>query len=286
MTRIAASLTTSDHSRDIAGRSYVYPVISRRAGGVSIGVNLNTNNACNWRCLYCQVPGLTRGAAPKVNLDLLEKELRAMLHEVTHGSFMQDHVPQDVRRLNDIAFSGNGEPTSAREFDRVVERVAAVIRDYPLPGDLKLVLITNGSLMDRAAVQEGLRRMSAANGEVWFKLDSATRAGLARINNTPLSLAKVRRNLEIAAGLCPTWLQTCVFCLDGEPPSRAERDAYLAFVAQALHSGVKLKGVLLYGLARQSMQPEAGRLSRVPAGWGEAFAAEIGSLGLGVRWSP
>lgn len=285
MTRIA-SLTTSDHRRDIAGRRYVYPVVSRRAGGVSIGINLNTNNACNWRCLYCQVPGLIRGAAPEVSLDLLEQELRAMLQEVTRGSFMRDHVPEGMRRINDIAFSGNGEPTSARQFDQVVERVASVIRDYPLPRELKLVLITNGSLVDRTEVQDGLRHMSAANGEVWFKLDSATRAGMARINNTRISLARVRRNLEIAAGLCPTWLQTCVFCLDEEPPSRAERDAYLAFVAQALQAGVRLQGVLLYGLARQSMQPEARRLSRVPPGWGEAFATEIGSLGLPVRWSP
>ncbi len=62
------ALSTTDHSRDGAGLSYVYPVVSRRAGGVSVGINLNTNNACNWRCIYCQVPDLVRGAAPPVDL--------------------------------------------------------------------------------------------------------------------------------------------------------------------------------------------------------------------------
>jgi wyosine [tRNA(Phe)-imidazoG37] synthetase (radical SAM superfamily) len=51
-------LTVDDHNRDISGMKYIYPVVSRRAGGVSIGINLNVNNACNWRCVYCQVPNL------------------------------------------------------------------------------------------------------------------------------------------------------------------------------------------------------------------------------------
>ena len=75
-------LSTTDHSRDSAGLRYVYPVVSRRAGGVSIGINLNTNNACNWRCIYCQVPDLVRGTAPPVDLALLEKELSDFLHDL------------------------------------------------------------------------------------------------------------------------------------------------------------------------------------------------------------
>ena len=58
-------LTVTDHSRDSAGMTYVYPVVSRRAGGVSVGINLNPNNACNWACVYCQVPDLARGTAPE-----------------------------------------------------------------------------------------------------------------------------------------------------------------------------------------------------------------------------
>ncbi|MGI9142282.1 MAG: hypothetical protein ACR2IJ_03730, partial [Fluviibacter sp.] len=68
-------LTFNDHDPDFLNLTYVYPVLSRRMQGISIGINLNTNNACNWACAYCQVPGLHRGDAPEVNLPLLEAEL-------------------------------------------------------------------------------------------------------------------------------------------------------------------------------------------------------------------
>ena len=102
-------LSVNDHNRDVTGMTYVYPVVSRRAGGVSIGINLNPNNACNWACVYCQVPGLTRGGPPPVQLALLEAELRRFLREVTEGDFMVRYVPEEARRLVDVAFSGNGE---------------------------------------------------------------------------------------------------------------------------------------------------------------------------------
>ena len=72
-------LSVNDHNRDVTGMTYVYPVVSRRAGGVSIGINLNPNNACNWACVYCQVDNLTRGGPPPIDLDLLERELAGFL---------------------------------------------------------------------------------------------------------------------------------------------------------------------------------------------------------------
>lgn len=278
-------LTSADHSRDSARLTYVYPVISRRAGGVSVGVNLNPNSACNWRCIYCQVPDLTRGSAPDIDLCKLEAELRAFLAEVLHGGFMETRVPPEARRLNDIALSGNGEPTSARAFEDVVELIGRVMADFGLAGRIKLVLITNGSLIHRTTVQNGLRGMAALNGEVWFKIDSATREGMARINGTRSSPARQRENLRICAELCPTWLQTCVFALDGAPPSEQEKAAYLEFVGGLLKDKVPLRGVLLYGLARQPMQPEADRLSALPAEWMESWAEQIKATGLAVRLS-
>jgi len=279
-------LNIRDHSRDNAGMTYVYPVVSRRAGGVSVGVNLNPNQACNWRCIYCQVPELRRGAAPVINLAKLEAELRAFLHELLHGRFMQEQVPQDARRINDIALSGDGESTSAKEFEQVIELIGRVKRDSGLPKEVKLVLITNGSLIDRPNVQAGLRRMAKLNGEVWFKLDSATREGRQRINSTRMSLKRTRDNLQLAASLCPTWLQTCVFQTDGSPPSDAEAGAYLEFVGDLVRQGVPLQGVLLYGLARPSMQPEAPRLTTVTPAWMKSFGASIRALGLTVKLSP
>lgn len=275
-----------DHSRDIAGLTYVYPVVSRRAGGVSIGINLNPNNACNWRCVYCQVPDLKRGSAPQLDLVTLEAELRTFLHEIVHGDFMQTHVIPEARRINDIALSGNGEPTSAREFAQVIELIGRVKADYNLPKNLKLVLITNGSLVNRPGVQAGVSAMAELNGEVWFKLDSVTREGRQRINNTRMSLMRMRENLRLATRLCPTWLQTCVFQINGMAPPVAESDAYLSFLESFLNEGEKLKGVLLYGLARPSMQPEAPRLTKVDQVWMETFSARIQALGVEVRLNP
>ena len=279
-------LTPVNHNRDSAGMTYVYPVVSRRAGGVSVGVNLNPNNACNWACMYCQVPGLTRGTAPGIDLAQLEAELRTMLADIVHGDFMQTRVPEGARRLNDIALSGNGEPTSAKVFPQVIELIGRVMNDFDLVGKIKLVLITNGSLADRTRVQEGLTRMAALNGEVWFKFDSATSSGMRSINQTRMSPDRQFERLAVAARLCPTWLQTCVFALDGKPPSEAEQAAYLAAVARIRQQSIPLQGVLLYGLARPSMQPQAGRLSALPAEWLEAFAEKIRAAGLPVLVSP
>ena len=282
----SAPLTATNHDRDSAGMTYVYPVVSRRAGGVSVGINLNPNNACNWACVYCQVPGLSRGTAPDIDLAQLEAELRAMLADILHGDFMQTRVPEGARRLNDIALSGNGEPTSAKSFPQIIELVGRVMADFDLIGTIKLVLITNGSLIDRPRVQDGLRKMAALNGEVWFKFDSATASGMRLINQTRISADKQLARLAEAARLCPTWLQTCVFALDGAPPSVAEQAAYLAAVKQLRRESIPLQGVLLYGLARPSMQPQAGRLSALPAEWLDAFAEAIRQAGLPVKVSP
>jgi len=279
-------LSTIDHDRDSAASRYVYPVISRRAGGVSVGINLNPNNACNWRCIYCQVPGLTRGTAPAIDLSLLESELRGFLNELLHGNFMQSRVPEDARRINDLALSGNGEPTSSSEFVEVIELIARVRRVAALPEAVKTVLITNGSLLYRSSVQQGLRDMAKLNGEVWFKLDRASEAGMLRINDTHTSMKRVRENLISAIACCPTWLQTCWFALDGEPPSRKDEDDYLEFVSLLLRDGHRPQGVLLYSLARPSMQAEAPRLSALSAEQLQEFADRINKLGLAVKVTP
>lgn len=266
---------------------YVYPVVSRRAGGVSVGINLNPNNACNWRCIYCQVPNLKRGTAPKIDLIRLESELHNFLHELLHGDFMQQHVPIETRRINDIALSGNGEPTSAKEFEQIILLIEQVKKKFAdLPGDLKLILITNGSLINRPYVQKGLAHMAKLNGEVWFKLDSATREGRQLINNTQMSIRQVRENLKLAASLCPTWLQTCAFQINNKPPTDKETQAYLNFVNNLLQEGVPLWGVLLYGIARPSMQPEAFKLTKIPDSWLIKFSDKIKALGLAVKINP
>lgn len=279
-------LTVTNHDRDSANFTYVYPVVSRRARGVSIGLNLNPNNACNFRCIYCQVPGLTLGKAPPIDLAQFEAELRSMLHQVLNGSFMEERVPDGSRRLNDLAFSGNGEPTSSLQFKECVELVGTVMREFGLVGQVQLVLITNGTLTDRAHVEPALGQMKELGGRIWFKLDSGTQSGAEQINQSRGKLTERLARLDRVSRVCPTWVQTCLFEQDGEPPNPQECEAYLETLKSVLSKGAPLQGVLLYGLARPSMQPEAPRLARLSEAWLEGFADKIRALGLSVEVSP
>ena len=278
-------LTVFNHDRDNAAFTYVYPVVSRRARGVSIGVNLNPDNTCNFRCIYCQVPGLIPGNGPHIDLPRLEFELRAQLDDVLHGDFMTTRVPEGSQRLNDVAFSGNGEPTTSPDFGAAVDVVLDVLRDVGILGQVKVVLITNGSRTDRADVEPALRRLGQHRGEIWFKLDSATQSGAQVVNssNAPLE-ARVQRLRRVAV-VCPTWVQSCFFAMDGQPPSPTELDAYVALLALLAAEQVPLEGVLLYGIARQSYQPEAPRLTALDSAWFDALATRIAALDLPVSVS-
>lgn len=277
-------LTTDDHRRDSAGLLYVYPVVSRRAGGVSIGINLNTNNACNWACLYCQVESLKRGGPPPLDLVRLEQELASFLGDVLHGAFMAHHVPKEARRLVDVAFSGNGEPTSAAEFSEAVSRVGKVLERFDLLGKIPVRLITNGSFLHRRSVQSGIQRLAELGGEVWFKVDRAIDAEVAEINSIPVRQEKVLKNLEICTNLAPTWVQTCWFKLDGCTPSAESRQAYCALLRSLAG---RLQGVHLYGLARPSQQPAAQRLSALSVEDLNTFGCEIEKeTGIRVVVSP
>lgn len=281
-------LNEDDHNRDVSGLRYIYPVVSRRAEGVSLGINLNVNNACNWRCVYCQVPNLTRGTPPPIDLNLLEQELRMFLGEVLHGDFMQRFVAEGDRHLQDIAISGNGEPTSAKEFPQVLQIVEKVLREFGLldaghDNPIKVRLITNGSLLDKPAVIESIRYLAKCNGEVWFKLDAGTKAGIERINDVNLNPETHIARLRICAQACPTFIQTCMFAMDNVPPTEADIAAYLALIEQVKDV---VQGVHLYGLARPSYQAEAPRLSRLTSEWLEAVGQRIRQRGFIVHVSP
>ncbi|MFM1911448.1 MAG: hypothetical protein RJB18_839 [Pseudomonadota bacterium] len=281
-------LTVADHNRDVSGLTYIYPVVSRRAGGVSIGINLNINNACNWRCLYCQVPNLTRGTPPPINLELLEKELHDFLEYIVHGDFMQRYVAEGDRKLQDIAFSGNGEPTSAKELPEVLSIVEKLLNEFDLLNPakehpIKVRLITNGSLMDKPRVLASMRHLAKLNGEVWFKADAGTSEGVAKINDVNINIPSVIKRIKACAEACPTFVQTCMVAIDGVAPTDAEVSAYIALLNEVKES---IQGVHLYGLARPSMQAEAPRLTRLSPEWLDGVAEKIRAIGLKAFVSP
>lgn len=282
------TLRYTQHDRDSAGREYVYPVLSRRAGGISLGINLNTNNACNWACLYCQVENLQRGGPSPVNLVRLEIEFRSLLSDILAGDIFSADAPPEQRVLVDVAFSGNGEPTSAPAFPLAVAMVYRVLDEVLANRPLPVRLITNGSLLHRASARDGVAMLGRRNGEVWFKLDRALPESVRALNGVAFNRGRVLRQLIACSQLATTWIQTCWLAIDGAEPSTEDQNAYLDFLTELVgdpHS--RVRGVLLYGLARASAQPAAPRLSRLSAEQLQRFADQITQkTGLEVRVSP
>src|SRR5438552_9238880 len=144
-----------DHRRTFVDNLYVYAVVSRRSKGVSIGINLNPDTVCNFDCVYCQVDRKTPPLVRDVDLPRLLEELEDMLDLVTSGELFEMErfrdTPAALRRLNDIAFSGDGEPTTCPEFLEIVQAVAAIKCQRGL-ANVKMVLITNATMFHRPKV--------------------------------------------------------------------------------------------------------------------------------------
>src|SRR6185437_13630138 len=177
----------TQHQRSFEANRFVYPVLSRRSGGISIGVNLNPDKVCNFDCIYCQVDRVRQSETRFVDLAGLLAELESMLRLVTSGELYQYEkfaaTPEHLRRLNDIAFSGDGEPTTYRNFDEIVAQCAEIKRRLGLD-QVKMVLITNASMFHRPHVVRGLEILDANQGEIWAKLDAGTDAYYQLIERT------------------------------------------------------------------------------------------------------
>src|SRR5438128_7351502 len=165
------------HPRRFDENRFVYPVLSRRSEGISVGVNLNPDKVCNFDCIYCQVDRTTQSETQFVETRQLLEELEDTLRLVTSGALFEHPqfkgTPPGLRRLNDIAFSGDGEPTTYRNFDEIIGACAQVKRRSGLDG-VKMVLITNASMFHRPAVERGLAILDENQGEIWAKLEAGT----------------------------------------------------------------------------------------------------------------
>lgn len=253
-------LSIADHSRSFKKFSYIYPVVSRRANSISLGINLNINNACNWRCIYCQVEGLVRGKPNPVDLVKLELELDQMLDWIVNGNFVHEFAPLGMQRFNDICLSGNGESTLSVNFVAVCDIIARLRLKYRLSEQVKTILISNGSEMHQVEVRQGLRIIAANNGEIWFKIDRGSVNGISSVNQVALSQASVLQRLAISASICPTQIQSCWFSTQGIEPDEREVDAFINLLKPVKDI---LNGVLLYSTARNPALAEGKHISQV-----------------------
>lgn len=252
------------HERRWKDNRYVYPVISRRSRGISIGLNLNPGKECNFHCIYCQVDrGMT--VSPRtVDPDRLSRELDAILLEERDGSLYEiapfSLLPSGKRGVRDIAFSGNGEPTASPCFGDAVRIAAQARRNYEL-NDAKIVLITNASHLDAPSVRKALVELDENNGEIWAKLDAGTEEYFRKINRSGIPLGAILGNILKTASVRPIIIQSLWLRLQGAAPPSAEIEAYCNRLNALISSGGCLKGLQLYTLARNAPGQSVSMLS-------------------------
>ncbi|HJV23826.1 MAG TPA: hypothetical protein VJ570_14075 [Holophagaceae bacterium] len=247
-----------DHRRIWQDFDYCYPVISRRSKGVSLGVNLNPDKVCNFDCVYCEVDRKTPAKRRDIDLDQMAREMDALLQLTQDGTLFRvspfDSARPEQHRLNDIAFSGDGEPTTAREFPEAIARMAGLLEACGLR-DVKLVLITDSSRLQAPEILLGLERMMAWNGEIWAKLDAGTEAHYKAIDRSAIPFPRILDNLLATARRWPLTIQTLFLEWEGQGPSEAEVEAYVGRLRDLRDQGGTLKEIQLYTVARPT--PEA-----------------------------
>jgi wyosine [tRNA(Phe)-imidazoG37] synthetase (radical SAM superfamily) len=269
------TLDFKDHRRELDRNLYVYAVASRRARGLSIGVNLNTDKICNFDCPYCQVDRTTPGGPSAIDVARLASELEALLDRVASGHIWEekpfDTVAPELRRLADVAFSGDGEPTTPPEFPAAAETVRAILDRRRL--GIPLRLITNATLFDRPRVREALRLFD----DLWCKLDAGSEPYFHLVDGTRLPFAKVLKNLSDVARERSIVIQSMFLRYAGAPPSQDEILAYVGRLRDIVAGGGKVELVQVYTVARQ---PADSRCEPLPREALDAIAEKVRGLGL------
>jgi wyosine [tRNA(Phe)-imidazoG37] synthetase (radical SAM superfamily) len=252
------------HGRQWKDHDYVYAVISRRSRGVSIGLNLNPNKACNFDCVYCQVNRKIPASVRRVNLKRLAAELDAILEAEKNGSLYQEapfvKLAPLERGVRDIAFSGDGEPTMFSHFEDAV-RIAADARHRFSLDSVKLILLTDAACLDKPAIQSALRVMDQNNGEIWAKLDAGTEEYFKRVNRAHVSFPRILANILSAALERPLVIQSLWFRINGAAPPEDEIEAYCVRVNDLISNGGQIKKIQLHTVARDPAESFVSPLS-------------------------
>lgn len=258
-------MLTKTHSRSFRTMKYVYPVISRRSGGVSLGINICKQ--CNFSCIYCQVLGDTpdsvrKSAMEPVSKSELYQELKELIFLVRSGELFQDDwfkkAPPEKRRLNDLAFSGDGEPTLSSDFPEMLDIAIDVRRDF-CKEETKIVLISNATMFHVKYVQNALERLMQNNGEIWAKLDAGTESLYNTVSRSKVPFAKILENITETAKRFPVTIQTLFLSNYGSVPDEMEIDQYIQRLREIIENGGRIEKIQIYTTARNT--PDANVLS-------------------------
>jgi wyosine [tRNA(Phe)-imidazoG37] synthetase (radical SAM superfamily) len=271
---VARRLDFRDHRRELGANRYVYAVVSRRARGLSIGVNLNPDKACNFDCPYCQVDRTTPGGPSRIDVDALADELRDLLGRAADELWAEapfDSVERELRKVADVAFAGDGEPTTPPEFPRAAS-VVRELRDRLAPG-VPLRLLTNATLFHKPKVHAALAEFD----ELWCKLDAGSEAYFQVVDGTRLPFQRILDNLLLVARERPIVIQAMFLALDGRGPDDAEVAAWASRLRGIVAGGGRIDHVQVYTIARAPSDPRCGALDPTRL---EAIAASARAAGL------
>ena len=276
------------HPRAWQSNRYVYPVLSRRARGVSIGINLCPDQVCNFQCVYCQVDRSQPARRRVVELTILRNELDHMLTQVASGELFRAEpfagAPEHMRCLSDIAFSGDGEPTASEAFADAARIAVEARQSHRLPADMKIVVLTNATLLDRPAVQAALEMLHGHAGQVWAKLDAGTEEHYRRVNRCPIPLQHIVDNITLAARRWRVLIQSMWLRFGGRDPDPVEVDAFADRLRNILDAAGRIEAVQVYTLARRPAEPN---VSPVPEEGLQAIADAVARrTGLPVEVYP
>ncbi len=254
----------ASHSRHWRRFDYVYPVISRRSQGLSIGINLNPDTVCNFDCVYCCVDRTRPPARRDVDLKQVEAELEQMIRFAVDGQLWQeapfDDVPPAYRTIRDIAFSGDGEPTAFSGFEAACH-IAIEARQRHGLNDAGIVVITNATLLHQPHVERALQLLDEHGGDVWGKLDAGTEAYYQRIDRSSVPFQRILDNLLMCGRRRPLTIQVMLAALHGEPIDDAEFEALTERIVELKRGGAQVHTVQLYTVARQPAESHVSPLS-------------------------
>jgi len=223
------------------------------------------------------------GGPRQIDLDRLAGELDGLLGFVSDGS-LWDRAPFNtaalhLRRVGDISFAGDGEPTAAREFMESVARVVEV-RDRHDLKDVRLSLLTNATLFHRANVQKGLNVLDSAGGQVWAKLDAGSQEWFERVDGTQLSLDRIMDNIILAAQRYRVVIQSMFHAFNDEGPSDEEIAAWVDRLSTVVTAGGTIEEVQVYTVARTPADASVKALSAERLDW---IAEHARSAGLNAH---
>lgn len=254
--------TAFGQPRDFAGNRFVYTVISPRARGLSVGVNLNPDRHCNFDCAYCEVDRTTPAAATAFNATTMGSELERTLLLVQSGGLRARPgyrgLPAELLELRHVALSGDGEPTHCPQFAEAVEAVLHLRARGRFPF-FKIVLLTNATGLNNPPVIEGLS-LFTPHDEIWAKLDAGTQEYMNIVNRPDCSIEVVQENILRLARQRPVIIQSLFCSINGVPPTAMEIEAYASRLKDLKNKGANIPLVQIYSATRPTPHSECGHL--------------------------